>query len=89
VVRFCAPSAWTGEDRYEIIGELTIKGHSDTVRVPFTWRMAGGIARMHGEARVDRSHFGIGEGEWSDGSVIGLDVQVIVDLALDPAGESS
>ena len=71
-----------GNDRYEAGGTLTIKGVSRTVVLPFTWKEAQDQARMTGEVILRRTDFGIGEGEWEDGDIIGLDVRVIVDLSL-------
>ena len=71
-----------GNDHYEAQGTLTIKGASRPVVLPFTWREAHNQAKMIGEALLRRTEFGIGEGEWEDGDVIGLDVRVIVDLSL-------
>jgi polyisoprenoid-binding protein YceI len=71
-----------GNGRYEADATLTIKGVSRSVVLPFTWRESGGRAEMDGEAVLHRTDFNIGEGEWAEGDVIGLDVRVRVDLAL-------
>ena len=77
-------SAFTaaGAGRYEAAGTLTIKGVSHELRFPFTWETHDGKAHLQGETTIVRTDFHIGEGEWSDGDTIGLDVRVHVDLSL-------
>jgi len=72
----------TGEGRYEAEGTLTIKGISQSVTLPFTWKQSGDSAQMDGEVTLQRTNFNVGEGEWASGDSIGLDVQVAVDLEL-------
>jgi polyisoprenoid-binding protein YceI len=71
-----------GDEQYEAIGTLTIKGQSGPVVLPFTWTQAGEEATMEGEATIDRTTWGVGEGEWADDSVIQHSVRVVVDLEL-------
>lgn len=70
---------------YAAEGNLTIKGHSEPVVLPFNWRVDdAGQARMQGELVIDRTTFGIGEGDWEDPSAVGHEVRIIVDVQLDP-----
>jgi len=71
-----------GNGRYEADATLTIKGLSRAMVLPFTWKASGDRAKMAGEVTLRRTDFNIGEGEWAEGDIIGLDVHVIVDLAL-------
>jgi polyisoprenoid-binding protein YceI len=71
-----------GEDAYLAKGSLNLKGIEHPVEVPFAWQKDGSNASMHGELVVKRTRFNIGSGEWSDGSVIGLDVKVMFDVQL-------
>jgi polyisoprenoid-binding protein YceI len=71
-----------GPDRYEAEGVLTIKGVSRPIALPFTWRQADGAARMHATVVLDRTAFGVGEGEFATGEEVGRDVRVDVDLLL-------
>lgn len=73
-----------GGGRYEAEGTLTIKGVSRPLRLPFTWVETGGQARMQAEAKLRRTDFNVGEGEWANADAIGLDVRVSVQLVLAP-----
>jgi polyisoprenoid-binding protein YceI len=65
-----------GGDRYEVAGTLTIKGRALPVTAPFTFRQEGGNAVFAGHFPLRRLDFGIGEGLWSDTSVVANDVQI-------------
>lgn len=70
---------------YAAEGNLTIKGHSEPVVLPFDWQVnEAGQAHMQGEVVIDRTTFGIGEGDWEDPSAVGHEVRIIVDVQLDP-----
>ena len=62
--------------RYLARGTLTLKGMKKELELPFSWQQAGDAATMQGELSVERLPFGIGTGEWANGSTIGLDVRV-------------
>jgi polyisoprenoid-binding protein YceI len=76
----------TGEGAYEANGNLTIKGITVPVLLPFTIKLEDvkdiGMtrARVKGSAVLDRSKFGLGKGEWADPSVIANEVTVDIDL---------
>ncbi len=78
-----------GNRRYEARGGLTLKGITRGIAFPFTWAESNGRAHMVGEARLRRTDFDIGTGEWSSGEEIGLDVRVLIDLTLERAGDPS
>ncbi len=67
-----------GGDRYEAQGTLSIKGMTRTVTLPFTLAIAGDTAEMRGELTLDRTDYGLGEGDFADPSLVGHDVAVIV-----------
>jgi polyisoprenoid-binding protein YceI len=71
-----------GPDRYLATGTLTVKGISREVTVPFRWSSSGDRGRMEGTVTLDRRDFGVGEGEWATGDVIGVSVEVRFDVAL-------
>jgi polyisoprenoid-binding protein YceI len=71
-----------GGGRFEAEGTLSLKGVSRPVSLPFAWSSQGEMATLKGESRLVRTDFNVGEGEWSAGDVIGLDVRVLVDLRL-------
>lgn len=70
-------------NRYEAIGELSLKGVTRTIEVPFTWepRSSGG-AVLTAETVLRRGDFDIGTGEWSEDDIIGFDVTVTARLVL-------
>ncbi|WP_435106039.1 YceI family protein [Arhodomonas sp. AD133] len=72
-----------GEFAYEAVGELTIRGSTHEVVLPFDWRIDGGTATMEGRVAIDRTRYGVGQGEWEDGDTVGREVTVEVDLTLE------
>jgi len=70
------------DDGYEAVGELTIRDNTHPVTLPFTWETTGDTARMKGDVVIDRIRYDIGQGDWTDPSVVAHNVRVIVDLTL-------
>jgi polyisoprenoid-binding protein YceI len=71
-----------GPGRYEVAGKLGIKGAQRDVVVPVTLAQAGGTTTASGTFVIRRLDFKIGDGEWSDTSMVANDVQVRFKLAL-------
>jgi polyisoprenoid-binding protein YceI len=71
-----------GEGRFEVAGKLAIKGAARDVVVPVALAQAGPRSIATGAFTIKRLDFGIGEGEWSDTSIVANDVQVRFKLAL-------
>ncbi len=69
-----------GGDAYETAGNLTLRGVVKTVTLPFTLKITGEEAHAVGHAKLLRGDFGVGQGQWVDGSMVGLDIAVDVDL---------
>lgn len=67
---------------YEAVGELTIRGSTRRIALPFTWRREGDRARLQASVTIDRAEFGVGQGEWAETDAVGRQVTVIVDLTL-------
>lgn len=74
--RFIARS----KDRYDAVGDLTIRGVRRPAVLPFTLKISGRLARMEGRLVVDRSLFGVGQGQWSGGAIVPKAVLVSVRL---------
>lgn len=62
--------------KYEVAGKLTIKGKTQDVVVPATYRQEGGGQVFEGVLPIKRTVFNIGDGEWKDTSVVADDVQI-------------
>ena len=69
-----------GGGRYQAMGDLTIRGVSRPVVLPFTLVIAGDTARMNGQLALNRAAFGVGQGKWATGDMV--DTQVAVTIAL-------
>lgn len=69
--------------RYEASAELTIRGATKNVILPFTVSIAEGVARMDGALTLLRADFGVGQGEWAStkevGAAVGVSVKVVAD----------
>lgn len=69
-----------GGGHFEASGQLTIKGVSRSIVVPFTMSESGGRRVFDASFPLRRLEFRIGEGEWSDTRVLADDTQVRVHL---------
>ncbi len=65
-----------GGDRYEVRGQMTIKGRTREVTAPFTLRPQGRHAVLEGAFPLRRLDYGIGAGPWGDTSIVADEVQV-------------
>lgn len=65
-----------GGDRYEVAGKLTIKGKTQDVIAPATFRQDGGNGVFDGSFVLKRLDFAIGEGMWSDIGTVANEVQI-------------
>jgi cytochrome b561/polyisoprenoid-binding protein YceI len=70
----------TGTDRYVAHGQLTLRGVSKPQRLPFTLKIEGDKARVSGVTTLDRTAFGVGQGEWKSTDQIPAEVKVSVNL---------
>ena len=69
-----------GTDRYIALGQLTLRGVSRPARLPFRLQIEGDKARVSGVTSLDRTAFGVGQGEWTKTDQIPADVKVNVNL---------
>jgi len=65
-----------GGDRYEARGTLDLRGVGKPATVRFTLRIDDDRARVAGTTRIDRTAFGVGQGEWAatDAIAAGVDI---------------
>jgi cytochrome b561/polyisoprenoid-binding protein YceI len=69
-----------GEDRFEAMGQLSLRGVTRPVILPFTLKIKGDTAHMSGVTSLDRTQYGVGQGEWSATDQIPAKVNISVDL---------
>jgi polyisoprenoid-binding protein YceI len=67
---------------YEMRGRLTLKGQTHDVTVPVSLAQSGTNGMASGRFTLKRSDFRIGEGEWTDASLVSHEVEVRFRLAL-------
>lgn len=62
--------------RYQVDGELTIKGVTKPVTMPVTFKEEGGKGHFEGGFAFKRTDFGVGEGPWGDTSIVADEVSI-------------
>lgn len=75
-----------GTGRLDIAGKLTIKGSARDLVVPVALQQAGALTTADGSFVLRRSDWRIGDGDWSDPSLVADEVQVRFKLILSSAG---
>ena len=71
-----------GGGQFQVSGKLAIKGQTRDVVVPVTVTQAKGLSTATGAFTLKRLDFRIGEGDWTDTSIVANDVQVQFKLVL-------
>jgi polyisoprenoid-binding protein YceI len=71
-----------GTGKFEIDGQLTIKGATQRLVVPIAVAQSGDATQASGAFQIKRIDFKIGDGEWNDVSIVANEVQVNFKLAL-------
>ena len=69
-----------GGGKYQAAGDLTIRGVKRPVVLPFTLAISGDTAKMNGAVVLNRTAFGIGQGQWKTGDVVATEVTVNIAL---------
>ncbi|MBV1933984.1 MAG: YceI family protein [Parvibaculaceae bacterium] len=65
-----------GPEQYEAQGDLTIKGTTVPLTLPFSLKIEGDNASASGTVSINRQAFGIGTGQWDTESVAGFSVSI-------------
>ena len=65
-----------GGNRYEVAGQLSIKGKTQDVVVPATFTAQGNTGVFDGSFTIHRADFTIGEGAWAKFDIVANDVQI-------------
>lgn len=76
----------TGPNSYVAQGKLTLRGQTHPVALPFTLQVNGDTAHAVGHARLTRTAFGVGQGQWSSGQWVALEVGVDIDIVAKSKG---
>lgn len=63
-----------GANRYEVSGNLTLKGKTRETSTPVTFRTEGNTGIFEGSFTLKRADYGIGEGPWADFDTVGNDI---------------
>jgi polyisoprenoid-binding protein YceI len=72
-----------GKDRFELTGNLTIRGKTKALTFPVTLnRDTAQTARLDGTVVIKRLDFNLGQGAWSSTGTVANDVTLIIRLAL-------
>jgi len=72
-----------GNDSYNVTGDLSIKGHTQEVTAPFTFKKDGDAGVFEGSFTFQREDFGVGEGQWKDFSIVANDIQIRFKIVAD------
>ncbi|HQO29310.1 MAG TPA: YceI family protein [Accumulibacter sp.] len=65
-----------GGDRFELSGKLTIKGKTQDLVAPFTFRQENNSGVFAGSFVIKRLDFAVGDGIWSDVATVANEVQI-------------
>lgn len=65
-----------GDGKYQVTGELSIKGHTKQVTVPFSFAQQGDAGVFEGGFTMRRADFAVGEGQWKDFGIVANDVRI-------------
>ena len=65
-----------GGNKYEVAGQLNIKGKTQEVVVPATFTAQGNTAVFDGSFTIRRADFSIGEGTWAKFDIVANDVLI-------------
>jgi polyisoprenoid-binding protein YceI len=63
-------------NRYEVTGQLSIKGKTQDVVVPATFSPQGNTGVFDGAFTIRRADFSIGEGSWAKFDIVANDVRI-------------
>lgn len=65
-----------GGNRYQVTGQLSIKGRQREVSAPVSFTPNGNSAVLEGSFAIQRSDFAIGEGAWTDTGIVANPIQI-------------
>lgn len=65
-----------GGNKYEVAGQLSIKGKTQDIVVPASFTVQGNSGIFDGSFTIRRGDFGIGQGAWAKFDIVANDVQI-------------
>ena len=72
----------TGPGRFDVAGKLTIKGATQNVVVPVQLQQVGATSAASGSFAIKRLAYKVGDGDWTDTSLLADEVQIRFKLVL-------
>jgi polyisoprenoid-binding protein YceI len=72
-------------DAYNVTGDLTIRGITETIELPMTITVDGDQATANGMIELDRRTFEVGQGDWASDAAVGYDVILEISVAAQAA----
>lgn len=72
------------DGRFEMDADLTMRGTTNPITLPFTLTEASDGVVATGSVTVNRTDYGFGQGDYVGGSTVGLDVVISIDIAATP-----
>ncbi|MDP1739228.1 MAG: YceI family protein [Caulobacter sp.] len=75
-----------GGNRYQAVGDLTIRGVTKPLTLPFTLVITGDVAKMNASVALNRLAFGVGQDEWKTTEAVPGTVTVTISLTARRAG---
>jgi polyisoprenoid-binding protein YceI len=76
-----------GGGKFEVAGKLALKGVTQALKFPVTLSTNGTTTLASGTVPIQRTTFHIGDGEWSDTSLVADEVQIKFKFALSGVGK--
>lgn len=73
-----------GGNRYQADAVLTIRDAAKPLVLPFALEKIEGATRARGELVIDRTDFGVGQGQWASPQVVAHEVTIRFDLLAAP-----
>jgi cytochrome b561/polyisoprenoid-binding protein YceI len=70
----------TGEGKFVADGTLDLRGVKKPLSLPFSLKIDGDTATAHGVTTLDRTTFGVGQGEWASTDEIAAKVKISFQL---------
>lgn len=65
-----------GGNRYQVSGNISIKGRTQSISVPFTLTPGDTLSVIDGGFMLKRADFAIGEGIWTDFGTVANEIQI-------------